>query len=207
MNGRLRMSSGVNTQLKACNILIYRGGKFQIGERVNPVRAKAEVVIRDCPQSFAEDRLQFGTGIISFGEVTMHGRPTTGWLRLASEPKAGDTVLQLAGDPNGWRAGDKLVLPDTQQVPLTTLAPTPVVMQIEEPVVKSVSGREVTLTEPLRYDHLGGRDTDGKLIALGHVGNLTRTIVIRSENPSGTRGHTLFTERAKVDIRYARASS
>jgi hypothetical protein len=34
------------------------------------------------------------------------------------------------------------------------------------------------------------------------VGNLTRNIVIRSENPSGTRGHTLFTNRADVEIHY-----
>jgi hypothetical protein len=33
---------------------------------------------------------------------------------------------------------------------------------------------------------------------LPHVGNATRNVVIRSENPAGTRGHTLFTHRADV---------
>ena len=37
---------------------------------------------------------------------------------------------------------------------------------------------------------------------LPHVGNLTRNVVIRSENPSGTRGHTLFTHRSTVAIHY-----
>ena len=53
------------------------------------------------------------------------------------------------------------------------------------------------------------RDADGTptllsngIKLLPHVGNLTRNVVVRSENPSGTRGHTLFTSRSDVDIYY-----
>jgi hypothetical protein len=35
------------------------------------------------------------------------------------------------------------------------------------------------------------------------VALLDRNVIIRSENPQGTRGHTLFTARADVDIRFA----
>ena len=38
---------------------------------------------------------------------------------------------------------------------------------------------------------------------LPHVGNLTRNVVVRSEDPNGTRGHMLSNHMADVDIRYA----
>jgi hypothetical protein len=68
----------------------------------------------------------------------------------------------------------------------------------------------VTVAPALQYDHRGARDADGTPTVLSdgtrllpHVGNLTRNVVIRSENPAGTRGHTLFTHRADVRIHYA----
>ena len=67
----------------------------------------------------------------------------------------------------------------------------------------SADGRTLTLNSALQYDHLGARDLNGVLDFLPHVGNLTRNVVIRSENPSGTRGHMLSIHLADVDIRYA----
>ena len=37
---------------------------------------------------------------------------------------------------------------------------------------------------------------------LPHVANLTRNVIIRSENPSGTRGHTFVTQRSRLDMQY-----
>ena len=37
---------------------------------------------------------------------------------------------------------------------------------------------------------------------LPHVGNLGRSIVVRSANPAGVRGHTIFIHRATVNLRY-----
>ena len=54
----------------------------------------------------------------------------------------------------------------------------------------------------MQYAHLGARDLNGVLDFLPHVGNLTRNVVIRSENPSGTRGHMLSIHLADVDVRY-----
>jgi hypothetical protein len=44
---------------------------------------------------------------------------------------------------------------------------------------------------------------EGVLEFLPHAANLTRNVVLRSQSATGTRGHTLFTHRADVDIRYA----
>ena len=68
--------------------------------------------------------------------------------------------------------------------------------------IASISEDEVSLTSPLRYDHQGARRADGTPEFLPHVGNISRNIVIRSENPQGTRGHMIFMSRAAVDLRY-----
>ena len=127
----------------------------------------------------------------------------------------------------GWKAGDRLIVPDTRQVPFRKKQRY--ISQAEEPTVQAIAGSTVTLHSPLEFDHWGPRDANGEVGAiersmLPHVGNLTRNVIIRStrlteasktayclgaENvnaPSScvTRGHTLFLRRATVDIRYAR---
>jgi hypothetical protein len=37
---------------------------------------------------------------------------------------------------------------------------------------------------------------------LPHVMNLSRNVVVRSDNPAGVRGHSLFTNKSYIDIRY-----
>ena len=61
----------------------------------------------------------------------------------------------------------------------------------------------MTLTSPLAYDHKGARDATGAVEFLPHVGNISRNVIVRSENPAGTRGHTMFISHADIDIRYA----
>ncbi len=61
----------------------------------------------------------------------------------------------------------------------------------------------VSLTAPLAWDHPGGYDASGTLRYTPHVANLTRNVVLRSQNPDGTRGHAIFISSADVDIRYA----
>ena len=95
-------------------------------------------------------------------------------------------------------------MPDTRHYPSSNAAWSNVEGHWEELVLTKVSsdGKMLTLTEPLKYDHLGARDADGKLEFLGHVMNLRRNIILRSENDQGVRGHTLFGTRADIDIRY-----
>ena len=64
------------------------------------------------------------------------------------------------------------------------------------------TANQITLTTPLKFDHKGARSGDDKLEFLPHIGNLTRNVVVRSENPNGTRGHMIFMARADIDLRY-----
>jgi hypothetical protein len=102
-------------------------------------------------------------------------------------------------------------LPDTRQVHPDDWFNSSFALRVEERTIQSISGdgRTVTLSSALSFDHRGARDADGTPTVLGnglkllpHLGNLTRNVIVRSENPSGTRGHTLFTRRSAVNISY-----
>lgn len=205
--GHLRFQPDRDTRLTAATILVHEGGQLEIGSETAPAlpNVRAEIVIADQPLDSGFDPDQYGTGLIGFGKVTAHGSTKTpSFVRLAAEPRAGESTLALAQPVSGWRLGDRLILPDTRHLRdferRESYQP-----QWEQLVLAAVSddGRTLTLTNPLRYDHPGARDGDDRLEFLPHVGNLTRNVVIRSANPNGTRGHALLTHRADVDIRYA----
>ena len=215
--GTLTFKTDRNTKLAAANILVMPGGAFRIGTKTNPLpkNLTAEIVIKDKPLDTTDDGkgvfdpYQWGTSFVAIdGTVQIFGAvksPT--FVRLAKEPRQGDTTLDLAQAPAGWRPGDRLILPDTRAVDVNSISirmkkelPT---YQGEELSVASIDGAIVTLEAPLKFDHLGARDADGTLRFLPHVANLSRNVVIRSENPQGTRGHTAFLHRSTVDIEYA----
>lgn len=200
-HGTLRLSSG--STVRVGTWLNYATGAIEAGTAAAPVTA--EIVILDQAINPLTDPLRFGTGILSFGDMRLHGAPKTAFLRVKQELKAGDTTIVLESAPSGWKVGDRLVLPDskpyrvTEQSSRAALVPIP--LSIEEPVIKDIAGNVITLSAPLTHAHPGARDHEGKVLALPHVGNLTRSITIRSESPTGTRGHVLMTERAAIDIR------
>jgi hypothetical protein len=199
VRGTLRIDSG--TRATVGTILVYPGGWLDIGTPDRPVTG-VDLAIRDEPLDLTRDPEQYGHGLVVFGRLTTHGTPKTSWLRLAAEPRAGGTTLTLSAAPVGWQAGDTLILPDTRHLRdgeiYANYRP-----QWEELKIAAVSDTTVTLAAPLKFDHVGARNLDGVLEFLPHVGNLTRSAVLRSANPAGTRGHTIFMHRADVDIRYA----
>src|SRR5207249_331900 len=98
---------------------VLQGGELDVGTFANPVAAAvtAQIVIRDVPLDTTTDPQQFGHGLIALGKVTMYGAAQSqGFVRLAAEPKMGDTTLTLAQPVSGWKVGDRLVLPDTRHL-------------------------------------------------------------------------------------------
>jgi G8 domain/Right handed beta helix region len=205
VEGSLRFSTRQNTLLKVVTMTVLDTGTLQIGTAAAavPARIKAEIVIADQPVDLTRDPEQFGVGIIGLGKIVIAGAaksPT--FARLAAEPLHGESKLTLAESVSGWRVGDKLVLPDTRQL-LVEESRDKYRPQWEAVRVASIADRTITLDKPLEFDHHGARDGAGKLIFLPHVGNATRNVIVRSENPKGTRGHLIFVGRADIDIRYA----
>src|SRR5205823_4829092 len=66
----------------------------------------------------------------------------------------------------------------------------------------SADGLTITLTAALQYNHLGARDAGGVLNYLPQVMDMTRNVTLRSQSATGTRGYTLFTQRADVSLNY-----
>jgi hypothetical protein len=200
VHGTVLIPGDVDTELLVDTLYIHPDGHLLIGSLTAPVTARVTIRFRDFPIDTTTDPEQWGHGFLGFGEVTIYGQPVTPWLRLATEPHAGDTTLTLPSAPIGW-TGARLVLPGTNRRNPNTGIYTP---QWEELTASSSSGAAVTLSAPLAFNHLGARDADGGLTFTPHVGSLTRTVIFRSETPAAlTRGHTLFTAGATVHIEYA----
>jgi hypothetical protein len=210
IKGTLNFRTDMNTVLRVGNILVYDVGHLIVGTTSNPVSPNntADIIIANKALDANMDPNQYGTGLLAWGEVKMHGAvkdPT--FIRLATEPLAGQNSIQLSQTPVGWKVGDRIIIPDTRVGKSTEinwenwqfLQP-----QWEELTIQNISGSMVTLSQPLAYDHKGARDGNGVLDFLPHVGNFSRNVKIRSELPmgSGTQGHVLFTHRADIDVRY-----
>ena len=210
----LRFATNQPTRLRVGTLLVMPDGTLEVGTTAAPIPANvtAEIIIKDLPLDLTNDGVgvydpeQFGTGIVVVdGAWTMHGAtksPT--FVRLSEESLAGSTTLSLSAAVSGWLPGDRLILPDTRHL-LGKDDGKNYVGQWEELSIASISGdgKTITLTAPLQFDHTGARDADGNLEYLPHIGNMTRNIIIRSENPNGTRGHTQTHHNADLDIRYA----
>ncbi len=216
--GHLAFATGQSTKLCINELMVMPDGELTIGTEAAPVadHVTAEIIFRGdtalktgTVESPGIDPRQYGKGLIVFGKVRMHGRVLDEtYIRFSQEPLAGQTTLSLESPPTGWMPGDLLLIPDTRHIRFTSNHTF--TSQAEEVVIESISGNTITLTEPLAFDHRGPRDVDGnvglvELSMLPHVGNLTRNIVLRSENPNDVlrRGHTLYLHRADVDLRYA----
>jgi hypothetical protein len=205
VEGTLAFRTDANTRLTVGTLTVLETGRLDIGTEQRPVAAgvTAELVMADRPIDTARDPEQLTGGLIGLGTVRMHGAvKTPTFARLAAEPLTGQRTLTLVGAASGWRAGDKLVLPDTRHLREPERGSN-YKAQWEEMTVASIAGAAVTLSAALAFDHKGARRPDGALEFLPHVGNVTRNVILRSANPAGTRGHVIFVMHPDVDIRYA----
>src|SRR3989442_612093 len=204
VRGRLRFRADANTRMKTANLMVQDEGYLEVGSPTAPVapNVTAEIVITDQKIDRKIDPAELGTGIESLGKITMHGAvksPT--FMRLAEEPLSGQTTLTLEQSVQGWKAGDHIVIPDTRQLRDLEIGSN-YKSQDEKLEIRSIAANKITLGTPLKYDHKGARNADDKLEFLPHIGNLSRNVVIRSENPDGTRGHMIFVSRAEIDLRF-----
>jgi PKD repeat protein len=203
----LTFRTDINTQICVGNFLVLPGGTLQVGTAANPIAANvhANIDIANQALNTTLDPSQFGTGLIVLGNVTMHGTAKTPYATLSQEAHAGDTVLHFASPVTGWQVGDEIVVPDTQELSATGVTGPAYVPQWEQLTITSVSadGLTVTLSAPLQYNHLGAHDVQGNLQYLPQVTNIDRNIMVESQSFTGTRGYTLFTQNANVDVEYA----
>ena len=98
VHGQLTFRADVSTRLTVGTLTVMPGAGLQIGTNGSPVAATvtAEIVISDRPVNTGTDPEQYGTGLLGFGRITMHGSvksPT--FVRLSAEASAGQSSLSL----------------------------------------------------------------------------------------------------------------
>lgn len=154
---------------------------------------KHQIVFADVPG--ADSRLFIE------GNVLARGQDKTPFAQLGFEALAGDTVITLVSVPSNWAVGDKLAFPDTRQL-REGEREDKFVPQWETGTIAMISsdGHTVTLAAPLKFTHPAWREEDGTVGELPEIGNLTHSIVIKSEKAGGWRGCVYVTGTAVCDL-------
>lgn len=166
-------------------IFVAMSGGILAGDCMNEVPLTADtltVTFLNLPLDPVRDPGQFSNGLLTMGgTLNMCGSAyKTPWTTTSACHK-GDTTLTLDSAPIDWDPGDRLLIPGVLLSPV----------QDEVAVIQSVAGNVVTLATPLVFDHLPVPQPKGQPNFLP-IGNLTRRITFKSENPSGVRGHCMF---------------
>jgi len=192
VKGRLDIYGALNVG----TLLIYPGGEVIM-------HPGSKLIIRDLPfYPFEKDPKRWSNGIINLGYFADHGTEKTPFVRAYSDVRKGhDSILMETTVLQGWKVGDEILVPDTIQA----VSQRGRHMPNQNDEVRKITAIErgiVSFDRPLDYDHPGFRDEHTGLERFPHICNLTRDIVIRSENPNGNRGHLAWHMRGYVDLRY-----
>ncbi len=190
VDGKLSFATDANTQLQVDTVVVSQVGELEIGSLANPIAANVKATLTftdDGPIDRTWDPFGISRGLITHGNVAMHGAQTTTSLEVLNSVTAGTSVLELSAVPVGWKNGDTIVVAGTTEGTL----------QDELRTIQGIVGNLV-LVAPLRFDH----QTDAPGLKI-HVANLTRNIVLESEATEVDRlGHVMFMHNKNVDIRY-----
>lgn len=123
------------------------------------------------------------------------------WVKLGAPANKGDGTITLAEAVTGWRVGDRVILTaTTRQIKLKKTFTFPCIQghsQTEERLIRAIDGAQITLDEPLKFDHLCKGDYRGD------VANLSRNVVIESADPKTARGHTMYHRGSAGSISHA----
>ncbi|MCJ8334000.1 MAG: hypothetical protein MJH10_07120 [Epibacterium sp.] len=232
VEGGLTFRTDIDTKMVVDTLIAAPGSSLIIGTEENPIEADvtANIVIKSQHGSYLTqtqdgrienalkagntDRMegdtgQLGLGIVTHGQVRIHGEDKTDHAKVAEHPKAGDDMLVFDGALQGWSIGDQLVVTGT--VRGTRDEAGNWYTQDELATIEAISfdgnQTQVTLSEALTYDHTVPDGYEDQLFA--SVGNLSRNIVIESHEKGfeideiGARGHVMFMHHDDVNVEHA----
>lgn len=209
VDGTLEFASDRSSRMIVDTFAVDPRGTLIIGTETKPVSsdAKVEIIIADNGNIDVDwDPLLLSRGVILHGTTSIHGAAKTAHIKVATDPRAGDTSLRLQSSPQNWHVGDTLVIAGSRfsgwkwdnRIRAVRYHGT----QDEVRTITAISGSQVTLDRPLSHDHISPR-ADLKI----SVGNFSRNVVFANENsealPVHRRGHVMFMHSDRVDVRYA----
>jgi hypothetical protein len=96
VKGTLRFRTDGNTRLRVGTLIVYEGGRLEVGTATTPVQSSvtAEIIINNQAIDKAKDPESYGTGIIGLGRVVMVGEAKSSYVRLAAEATPGTTFTK-----------------------------------------------------------------------------------------------------------------
>lgn len=131
-----------------------------------------------------------GLWVVEAGVLDVAGSARRPWARAAGSCPPGTTVVPLVGAPEGWAAGDEVVVTPTE--PSTGFTKDPYWSHFEAALLAEVAADAVVLDRPLVFDHplvsTGRGDFGAELL------NLTRNV--RIEGTPGGRSHVFIRSSA-----------
>jgi hypothetical protein len=209
VDGELAFATDIDTRLEVDTLIVSPTGRLEIGTEDAPIEAgvNAEIVIANNGDIDVNwDPSLVSRGVISHGEVEIHGVEKTSHVAVDDAPMSGDTQISLSEVPDGWQVGDTLVLTGTHKQGWTWDNDQRQVVhresEDEEVTITAINGTSVTIDRPLAYDHDAPRDD-----LSAYVANMSRNITVSSEGGEDTpvhqRGHVMFMHSDDVDVRYA----
>lgn len=180
VDGTLAFDGDVDTRLRVGTLVVGEPGRLEIGTAQRPVRQDrtAELVFADLgPRDRREDPFDIGRGLVCHGALAIHGSPRASHAVPGEALRAGLAALSFAEAPGHWRVGDRLLFPASDLAADRD--------ELRRIAALSSDGRRIELDRPLQWAHPA---PEGMRIP---VGNLTRNVVLRSENPDELerRGH------------------
>ncbi len=208
VDGVLDFATDQNTFMEVDTLVVSPTGHLMIGTIENPVAANVQAVIQiadNGPINVSWDPMLLSRGVISHGEIDIHGAEKDAFLKVAVDPMAGAMSLTLEAPPEGWQVGDKLVLTGTHLTATENVAatvPRHDETEDEELTITRIEGNVIYFSTPLEFNHEAPR-ADLK----AYVANYSRNVKIETENadtvPVHQRGHVMFMHSDDIDVRYA----
>jgi len=180
VDGTYRVDPGSDSHLRVETVVTTEASRFEVGtaeSRVGPDVTATTTFLDRGPIDTDYDPGRRSRGLLTVGEVAIHGTEKTEWTELAAFPTSGDDRLELASAPEGWQPGDRVVVapvddPDTDEVKAVT----------------GIDGSTVSMASGLDHDHVPPKDD-----LPVHVANLSRSVRFQSESTDvPRRGHLMF---------------
>jgi len=140
------------------------------------------------------------------GRMELHGAPVNRtWVKLGAELREGATEIILEEPVEGWRPGQKILIPTTTRLGLFRYTGgkqevIPTVRddsQTEERTITAVFGNRVVVDQPVMFDHQCNGRYRGEVALLG------RNVIVESADPAAPRGHTMYHAQSTGSISYA----